>query len=237
MTAERGPRRPGSMSDADRALGGAKHRSSPFGVPAVEIDDATPPPSEPPSLESLPGFAYFTPEQQAVLRTLHNVQREQDVALTRMWPNRKAHGELEELRAIANQLSTIVAPLSQLPQVLRVQATQIAELRGWATSINDAAKKLDAAVVQLTAELQEMRLDRVKQSAALEALETRVTTEVAAIRKELEAVTERADKASGRIESLEHDRIRVRAWAALIGLLAGLLAWLAGHFGVGKGGQ
>lgn len=45
------PKRPGSMSDADRALGG--RRTPPRGWPVVHDEETTPPPQEPPSSASL----------------------------------------------------------------------------------------------------------------------------------------------------------------------------------------
>lgn len=229
MTEKTKPHRAGSMSDADRALIGRKH--TPPATPTEVDEEATPLPTEPPSPELVDGYQDLSPPLRKILLDQHNTLREHDIALGRVWPARHIDVRVAELGAGVKSLSEIMVPLRNVPGVLRAQALQIDQIQRRTAGLHAATTKLDEAIDGLNKELQAMRLEREREKHARELFEHQVTSEFKAMHGRLATHEEAKADHSERLKSLETDRTKVKAWAALIGLLAGILAtigaWVA----------
>jgi len=98
-------KRPGSMGDTERALGGRRRRSHPFGVPTVEIDpELTPPPQEPPSPSSLAGYDSIPPPIARQLDMLSEGLGNVTTAIGKVWDARK---DGERLDRVDSKLATL----------------------------------------------------------------------------------------------------------------------------------
>ncbi len=229
------PHRAGSMSDDDRALVGKRHTPVPLGVPVDVDSEATPLPQEPPSPELVEGYEELSPPLKKILIDTHNVLREHDIALGRVWPARHVDIRMAELGAAVKGLTDAMSFLQNVPSVLQAQAIHIKEIQRRTAQMNTAAAKLDTALGTLNEELAEMRLEREREKHERVLLATRVTNEIDTMKGRLVSSEEAKSEHSERLKSLEVDRTRVKAWAALIGLLAGIGAWLLARLGYGAG--
>lgn len=229
MTDKTKPHRAGSMSDDDRALIGRKH--TPPATPTEVDEEATPLPTEPPSPELVDGYQDLSPTLRKILLDQHNTLREHDVALGRVWPARHIDVRVAELGAGVKSLSEIMIPLRNVPGVLRAQALQINEIQRRTAGMQKVETELGTALDALNRELGELRIERLNDKHARELFEQRITNEIAAVKERVETNEETKADHSNRLKSLETDRTKVRAWAALIAFLAGILAavgaWVA----------
>lgn len=237
MTEKTKPHRAGSMSDTDRALVGKRHATA---TPVPIEEEATPLPSEPPAPEAVDGFSELSPALQKILRDQHNTLCEHDIALGRVWPARHVDAQLVDLRAAVVSVGSTISKLQNIPAALQSQAVVIREIQNRTAGVSRAATKLESTLDALHKELVEMKLEREREKGAREKLEQRVTNELAAVRKDQEDLREarekeqaelRADrdKQSGRIKTLEEERTKLRAWAAILAFLAALAAGILGR--------
>jgi tetrahydromethanopterin S-methyltransferase subunit G len=228
------------MTDTDRALAGASSRARTnapaFGVPRVEIGDPTPPPMEPLAPESIDGYESLSPETQAQFRAIHDVLREHDVGFARMWDTRRVGDEVSQMRAAMLSMIPTIRQLANVPQLLQVQANQISELRRWSTDLGAVHTKLDDTLGELNDRLREVEVNNARFEATVSTLSTRIGEAFGSSTKRIDKVETEVERLEtslvARIGSLETDRTRVKAWAALIGFLAAIAGWLVTRFGI-----
>jgi hypothetical protein len=241
-------KRKAPSSGDDRALAGlAKRRldTSP-GIPSPVIDaqsEGTPPPMEPPTI---PASALSSIEDmRAAIVKISEAQREQDVGLLRVWGARNLGGEVERLSATLAGLTD----LSSVPELLRVQGARMAALLEWREASAKAQDRMALAIETFDRRLNDVNLSFVRMESQIAALSSRIgevasslSGKVRAVRGELDELGDRVDselKKLGerfgaldtRIVSLENDRRTIKAWAVLIGFLAGLLAFFLKTWG------
>lgn len=244
--------RAGSMSDEDRAL--AYRRTPRSGVPIMfDGDDLTPPPREPTSLEAIDGFGELAAPIADALRSMHNTLREHDLGFARLWDARHVTEQLGELRSTIDGMLAGLKPIASVPALLQAQGTHLGELRGWVNTMQAASAKLDATLTQLDHRLDTVERDSITVNATMNGLTSRLAEMFGAITSRIEkdaagaakiaedhearldAIEDhRTDTHEARIKSLEDDRIRVKAWAALIGFLAGVGAFLLSKLSIGR---
>ncbi len=231
-------RRRGGMSVDDRALVGSTQRAASEAVPLAIDDDTTPLPMLPPDPAEIDGYDALPAPMRAHLEKLHHAQQEQDVAICRMWDSRDAAAQIGELRGMAGEMLRTVRVLANVPAALNAQALQIAELR---RGMELMATKFDRALELLDNRIALVECSHVKTDSTLVTLENRVAEAFAGATRLVDQLDEAfekrsakhdgaIDKQEARIKSLEDDRLRVKAWVALIALLSSVAAFLVGKF-------
>lgn len=94
-------------------------------------------------------------------------------------------------------------------------SVQIAELHVMTSEMLAATRSLAPTLTALDGRLDQVEKANIRTEAAIAVLTTRLG---------------KLDEQEHRVKSLEDDRIRVKAWAALIALLGSVGAFLLGHF-------
>ena len=94
-------------------------------------------------------------------------------------------------------------------------SVQIAELHMMTAEMLAATRSLAPTLTALDGRLDQVEKANIRTESAITALTTRLG---------------KLDEQEHRVKSLEDDRIRVKAWAALIALLGSFGAFLLGHF-------
>lgn len=233
--------RQGIKSGDDRALLSLEQRRS-TGVPFPAIEpEPTPPPMEPPAPSSIPGFASITDEVQAQLTAIHLTQREQDVAIARMWDARKLGEEVQNLRSVIGSLAAI----SDVPELLRIQGERMRVLLDWRETSTKAGDRLLLTIESLDERLRTSELSFTRIETQISALDRRigevfkridvVDTDLEQIGRrldtELESIEKRTDAKiealAIRVVSLEADRSRFKWTVAIVVFFGAIFAWFA----------
>ncbi len=244
--------RPSSMSDDDRAYESLGQRRM-SGVPYPVMDpDPTPLPMEPPAPSSIPGYSELSDPIQAQIDAIHLTQKEQDVALARMWDARKLGEEVQRLSSVLGGLSS----LAGVPELVRVQSERMRLLLEWRESAGKSNDKLTLAIEGLDQRLRltEQAFARIEGQLStlsnrvsdalkrteeldddLEKLGHRIDEDVEALAKRLEArfaalELERTAQTAAlalRVVSLEADRSRFKWTIGIVMFFAAIFAWFA----------
>jgi hypothetical protein len=229
------------MTDDDRALAGLAQRRAATvsdGVPAPSIGaDSTPLPMEPSPIA--PGATLE--EVRAYVMKQNNVLREQDIAIARIWDIRNLGDEVTRLSGILGGL----AGLASVPELLRIQSSKIEVLIAGREAESKASDKRDKTIEALDRKIDELDKAFVQTNATISALSASITKQVDGVGDELAALEDRldeeieklravVDEAGAKIATLERAHTIVKAWATLIGFLAGLAAWFLARWQSGQ---
>ncbi|MGN6103745.1 MAG: hypothetical protein ACTHU0_01450 [Kofleriaceae bacterium] len=131
--------------------------------------------------------------------------------------DRDIRAEIDSLRSSTSAVLEIVRPLSTVPELLRR-----------ATDMGQRAEKLDDAIKELSGRIHASDLTHAKLEAAVQTLSARVGDVIASVNTRIDRQEVSLAALAVRVISLETDRVRVKAWAALIGALAGVATVVVG---------
>jgi uncharacterized coiled-coil DUF342 family protein len=187
---------------------------------------------EPVPPNAIDGYELLSPSAIKQFEAIHQTQREQDIAIQRVFEARKLVGEVEQLRSSIGGLSN----LSSVPALLEMQAGRMAEIIGWRSSMSEQITRVLNAADHLND-----RLGGVERSfARIEVQITGLSSEIARVSTVYDhrikgvdsdlAELERKQAATiakldDRIGSLERDRTIVKAWAVGLSFLVGIAVW------------
>lgn len=205
-----------------------------LGIPVQIDEDTTPLPVEPPDPTKLTSFASLPLDVRAHLMKMHDTQREQDVAIARMWNVRNLDEEVSRLTGIIGGLSQ----LASVPELLRIQGNRMEMLIEWKESSNKDSAKLEVAVRELGVKLSDTRELYLKIEGAIQALSGDLGRIAASLKGEIEGVgAELAaleEKTSAeiaalakRLAMLEEYPKRARWTIAVLVVLGGLVTFFA----------
>jgi hypothetical protein len=228
--------------DIERASKARRHPRPESAFPEVVIDpDATPLPQEPPDISQMDGFASLPPAAQRAFVSMHNVQREHDVAFARLWDARHVHTDVQELRETIAELRPQFRYLENVHSALDIHGKQLVQLVQWVTNRRDADKKLELTLESLDKRLDTIESDFREMKGTLGAFGRDIAEGFRRRDAELEefkaTVEERFDaldadrkaehdKFEARIRSLEDSRLSMTAKAGAVAALIAILAWL-----------
>lgn len=178
------PKRPGTMSDADRAL---QRRTPGHGVPTKIDHELTPPPQEPPEPSSLRGYDSIPPPIREQLDMLAHGLGEVTAALGKVWDARKDGERLDridtKLAVLAEHatkhetmLDQFVVPAikdgmratdevaSQMPAVIQ----QLGTLTALLTNVDNRLRTYETNLTVVTRRFDDAQVDRAERDAATE---------------------------------------------------------------------
>ncbi len=248
---EKSSKRPGTMSDDQRATIGKHHRNTPAGgVVAVMVDrgmvmideEVTPPPREPPTPDELGGMP--TEDQISALR---DVVEDQARGLERIWEARHMKQRVDHIFGMTNAVGQDVAKLVQLMNEFVMPAVKT--MMGRLEIVERSLIKLEARVsVFMDKELPDM----VRTIDSLDTQMRRVEKDVDRLERDVNAFMKRAEEATAgirtdintikndqlthsvRLRNLEDWKLRVSTQVALIATAVGTavagIAWLINKF-------
>lgn len=231
--------------DVERA---SKHKQRAQSAAPVEIDpEETPPPREPPSIATMPGFESLPDELRAILLSMHHVQQEHDVGLTRVWDARHVKNELAAVNEVTGQVLDRLGRLGNMPALLQQASVQIGQLVAWKEASDRRERRLDATLDALDKRLDTIERDYVKLDQTIAVLAREITAGFAASKKSVEDLAreledevrrletkleKQKDEHNARITSLEHSRTSATARygviAAIAAFVIGLIYFVAG---------
>lgn len=223
--------------DVERSSRHRRAPSAPAAIPDVEIDpEETPPPREPPPLVGIEGFESLDPTLQAAFTMLHNVQREHDVAFTRIWDARHFKRELEQMRSNSAAMLRVLDRLSNMPAILQKLSVEVTQLMSWREAGEKRDKRIESTLDSLDKRLDAVERDYMQLDSTIALLAKEISDGFKTATKgmeELETEVEKLEaKFEARIRSLEDTRTAATAkmtmLASIAAVLVTLLYWLAG---------
>lgn len=197
----------------------------------LEIDDeATPPPQEPPDPSSLDGFDALAPELQRQLIAFWNTQREQDVALVRLWESRNVKDDVLVLRETIVAISGRLDQLASIPAQLSQQRAAMTQLLAWKDARTKLDDRLERTLDHLDKRLDHVERDDVKRDGQIAMVTRDLAASSALVAKGFAELQKTIDELNARVRSLEEDRIRYKAKAAgvaaTVSIFVAILTWL-----------
>lgn len=203
-------------------------------VPSEIDPEETPPPREPIDITKIPNFEKLSEPLREALITLHNTQREHDLAFLRLWDTRDVGHELEALTETTQAAVGKLDQIGTITALLHKYDVQLQLLIDW----RKQAEKRETRTVQILDALDKrfdvVERDYMKLDSSMLALAKQVTDGFAIASKGVAELQRELDELkkdhSARITSLEHTRTsanaKISAIAAIAAMLVTLVAWI-----------